>query len=99
MAFNIRQKLFDDREEFLEEARREAIAKAKEKAEALAKEAGVKLGKIISINESGGASPAPYPEFARVDSFAGLGGGAPAPDIEAGSSDISVTVSLTYEVL
>ena len=72
---------------------------AKEKAEALAKVADVKLGKLVSFNES--SSGGYYPVY-RADyalEAKGMGGGAVAPEIEPGSQDIMVYVTVTYEVL
>jgi len=90
---------FDDQEKFLQEARVKAIKNAKEKAETLAKEAGVHLGRIISINENSYPGPV-YPMY-YDKAVSGLGGGdsAPAPEISAGSSELVVDISLTYELL
>lgn len=77
-------------------AKAEAIRKAMDQAKQLAKEGGFSLGRLLSIDEQGGA----YYEKA------GLGGvmmasSAPAPTapaIEAGSQEISVTVALRYSL-
>lgn len=80
----------------LQEAREEAVAKAKEKAEGLAKAAGISLGKIINIAESLGGNEI-RPMYAATKDLAG--GGAPTPaDIEPGETEITVTISLSYEV-
>jgi uncharacterized protein YggE len=41
------------------EARKQAVKNAREKAQILAKEAKVKLGPVISVNETGGGEPVP----------------------------------------
>lgn len=85
----------DDLEAAQNEARAEAIDKAKDKAKAIAKAGGFRLGKLISIEEGGGAYPT-YMELAY-----GMGGGAeaaPAPKIEPGSQEVSVSVTLMYEI-
>ena len=87
---------FDDMEKYLQEARLKAIAAAKDKAAILASQANISLGKVINFYENG---PLPY-----YDSFGdkgGMGGGglAATPQISAGSNEITVSVSLTYEVL
>lgn len=88
----------DEPEDLRQEAREKALANAKEKVEALAKVAGVKLGKLVSFNENS-ASPYPIYQDYSVKSL-GLGGGAEAaPDIEPGSQEIIVNVTVTYEVL
>lgn len=90
----------DEPEDLRQEAREEALANAKEKADALAKAADVKLGKLVSFSESSsGGYPQPvYRTYALEDS-AGFGGGDIAPEIEPGSQDITVYVTVTYEVL
>ena len=85
----------DDRSGYENQARAEAIQKAKEKAVALAKAGGFHLGRLLSIDE--GSSPIPY--YGDV----GFGGGPSAvkeaaPVIEPGSQEITVSVSLRYEI-
>jgi len=88
----------DEPEQLRQEARIKALANAKEKAEALAKAAGVKLGKLVSFNESSSGSLPVYRDYSMkalgleesVDA---------APAIEAGSQDIIINVMVTYEVL
>ena len=58
----------------------------------MAKAGGFKLGKIISIQEGFGGYPPP-PYFEKAD---GLGSAGPA--IEPGSQEVSVSVTLTYEI-
>lgn len=81
----------------LQEAREEAVAKAKEKAQGLAKAAGISLGKIINVSESQGGNEI-RPMYATKDAV-GLGGSAPTPaNIQPGETEISLTVSLSYEI-
>ena len=78
----------------LQEAREEAVAKAKEKAEGLARAAGISLGKIINVSESQGNEIRPM--YATKDIAVG---GSPTPaDIQPGETEISVIVSLYYEI-
>lgn len=80
----------------LQEAREKAVAKAKEKAEGLAKAAGISLGKIINISESQGGNEI-RPMYATSKDLAA--GGAPTPaDIQPGETEITVTISLSYEI-
>lgn len=87
----------DDPEKFKEEARKKAIDQAKEKAKVLSQQVGIKLGKIVNFSEGGQGMPIIYDSYAL-----GLGGAmeksAPAPDIQAGSQDVVVNVSISYEV-
>lgn len=80
-----------------QEARKKAIANAKTKAQDLANEAGIKLGKVVSISESGGGYPVPmYYDKAVLEG--GLGGGGSTPDIQTGSQDITESVTVTFEI-
>lgn len=86
----------DDMETVKAEARAKAIEQAKQKAKTLAKQAGLNLGKLTNVSE--GYSGYPTPSY-------GIGGGANmmketsyAPDIQVGQSEVSVSVSLTYQV-
>lgn len=86
------------KEEKLNEARAEASKKAKAKAQGLAKAANITLGKIINISESEGVD---YPRPYLMDkAIPNAGGGAPvtAPDIQPGQTDLTITVSLSFEI-
>ncbi len=85
----------DDKTKAQNEAREKAVAEAKRKAEAAAKIAGFTLGRIINYNEDFGGQPRPVPLMAKAD-MAG-GGGVPT-ELEPGTSDIIVTVTLWYEI-
>ncbi|KPJ71326.1 hypothetical protein AMJ50_02425 [Parcubacteria bacterium DG_74_3] len=81
-------------DEFKKEARIQAIQKAKEQAIELSSQLGVKLVGIINFQES-----VLLPRFYGFESEVPLGmGGGEAPQIEAGETLISVTVSITYEI-
>lgn len=78
------------------EAREQAVNQAKQKAEQAAKVAGFNLGKIVNYSESFAGNPPPMPLSAKaVD-----GRGSPeTTNVEPGSSEIKITVSLSYETL
>ncbi len=88
----------DDPSKLHNQAREQAAAKAKEAAQVLAKAGGFKLKRILSISESPVHYPAPYK--------LGLGGAKeaiipealPSPTIEPGSQDITLTLTITYEI-
>lgn len=86
----------DEKEKLLEEARKDAADEAKKKAESLAKAAGITLGKVLSISEfPTNGFPVPLLEKA------GMGGtdtGAVVPEITPGETEISITVSISYEI-
>lgn len=88
----------DDKTKAENEAREKAIQSAKQKAEQAAKAAGFTLGKIINYQENfGGGYPIPMRGgfgAANLEKDAV----APATQIELGSSEIKITVTLSYEV-
>lgn len=89
----------DDPAKVESEARAKAIAQGKEKAEAVAKAGGFSLGRLLGIEE--GSSYYPRYEYATKAMDVGMGGiasSAPAPAIEAGSKEVSVNVTLRYEI-
>lgn len=71
-----------------------AIEDAKQKAERMANSMDAILGKVIKVEEGGTGSPVLY-GIAREDSLMMGGGGAP---IEPGSTEISKTVTVTFEL-
>ncbi len=80
------------------EARTQAIADAKKKAEALAEQLGETLGDVQSFNENGGGY---YPRpmmMAKTEDYAVAGEAAPSMAMPAGEEDITVNVSITYEL-
>lgn len=91
----------DDPESLKQDARKDAIAKAKVKAQELAEAAGIKLGKVVSVQDGEGYYP-PMPLYA-TDAVMGKGGAvaersAVAPNIEPGSQEVVQTVTLVFEV-
>lgn len=89
----------DDPETFKAEARAKAIAQAKEKAKILADQVGINLGSIVNFSENFSGSPDPV--FYKNDVAFGLGAGGSelsAPSIEAGSEEVAVNISISYEI-
>ncbi len=85
----------DNPDKIRAEARLQALQVAKEKAGALAKVAGVTLRRVVSFQESGDA-PQPVPMYAYKAEAVGMGGG--GPSVEAGSTEVVVDVTVTYEI-
>jgi hypothetical protein len=85
----------DDPTELQKQAREQAVKKAKEQAEQLADNAGAKLGKLLSISESGGYSPVQrdlaVPSAAGADTFT-------ETPVQGGELTVTVTVSVLYAV-
>jgi uncharacterized protein YggE len=82
----------DDPSDLQADARKQAIDKAKQQAQQLADAAGVGLGDLLSISESGGFVPYAR-NAAALDSVAQ---GAPSTPIEPGQVEVNITVNLQY---
>jgi uncharacterized protein YggE len=79
------------------EARVKAVAEAKAKAQTAAQTAGFTLGRVINYSE--GLGNIPQPLYDRALPISGGGDVTSAPtQIETGSNEITVTVSLSYEI-
>lgn len=86
----------DDRDVYKTQARDEAIKKIGQKVRTLSESLGVRFVAVVSFDEYDGAGQGPrYYEARTLDAF-GAGGG--EPDIEAGSMDVSMNVSVTFEI-
>jgi uncharacterized protein len=89
---------FEDKDNLRQMARKEAIEKAKTKATELAKVSGLKLGRVITVSESGQDSM-PMPYYAG-----GMGGGGSdvaksvSPNVEPGTQDVYETMTLVFEL-
>ena len=77
------------------EAREEAIADLLTKANAMATLAGVELGKLVFLSESGGGIPQ---SFARIESAAFAMGGDQSTSILAGELDVNVNVQGVFAI-
>lgn len=84
----------DDKSKLENEARQKAVDEAKKKAQDAAKIAGFRLGKIVNYSENFGDFLRPIPlratGAAEVESI--------PTQIEPGSTQVSVTVTLSYEI-
>jgi len=86
----------DDPDEARAKAREQAIEKAHKKAKEMAKAGNFRLGKLLSIQEG-----SEYYSYAmRVESMAfdGVSEKMEAPMIEPGSQDVTVNITLRYEI-
>lgn len=86
----------DDPEELRQQARLKGLEAAQRKAQALAEAAGVKLGRVVGFSESEGYVPGPMYYESVQDQGSG---GASMPSVQSGSQDVTVDVSVTYELL
>lgn len=83
----------DKQEELQAEARQKAIDDAKNKARDLEKQLGIRLGRIINFYESGG-----YPGPIFYEKALPAGSGGDVPTIPTGENEISVNVTITYQI-
>lgn len=86
----------DDEENAKADARKEAIAKAKANAKRIAKDAGFEVGQLVSIYEV-----PTTPVFGGEGDMLAVKSAAanvPVPNIEPGSNETAVNVTLTYEI-
>lgn len=88
----------DDTEVYKEEARRDALRQVYEKASELSDLLGIEIVGVVTYTEYE-SNTAPYPMYERamLDSAVGYGG-ATDPQIESGTKDVFVTVSVTFEI-
>lgn len=88
----------DNKKDALNKARELAVSDAKKKAEDASRIAGFKLGKVINYSESeGGDYPIPMMAKAELGRPGGAGGDVPT-QIQPGTNEVAVTVSLSYEI-
>jgi uncharacterized protein len=91
---NMQFVLNEDKQKELEnQARKAAIAQAKEKAKQIANEAGINLGRIIDVQESGN-HPQPVYQTAMLEK---ADSATPPTELKPGENKISITVTLSYE--
>jgi len=87
----------DEPDSVKSQARAEAIEKARAKAKEVAKAGGFSVGRLLSIDEYG-QSPAYYGYGMGGDMAVKSVAAVPAPTIEPGSQDVTVSVTLRYEI-
>jgi uncharacterized protein len=76
----------------LARARANAVRQAQAQAKQMADAAGVGLGPLRSISESGGATPPPTPMFRALDNAAG------SVPLQPGTQQLSVSVDVVYDI-
>lgn len=76
----------------MDDARKEAVEAARDRAQLLTKAAGVGLGRILSISESGGYAP-PMPMYRMEAAMADA-----AVPVEGGEVGVTASVTITWEI-
>jgi uncharacterized protein YggE len=79
----------------LDIARRDAIAEARRRAELYASALGMRVNRIVSVNEGGGYAP-PIP--VAVERFAARDAAAPPTPVAPGEIETRVSVNVTFEL-
>jgi uncharacterized protein YggE len=78
------------------EARKQAIDEAHAKAEELAKELGVRLVRVVNYSEGGGGYPVPM--MYKAEAAGSTADARTVPTVPTGENEITVDVSVTYEI-
>lgn len=81
------------REKLENEARIKAVEEAKKKAESLAKASGIKLGRIIDVQESLGG----FPRIQPLTLDAQKVGSTVSTELSPGENKVSLSITLSYE--
>lgn len=89
----------DDPEVYKNEARQEALKKLAEKAQNLSQSLGIRLGKVVSYNEYAGNNT-PYANVMKESAMYDLGGAVDqsVSSVESGSTEVNMTVSVTFQI-
>jgi uncharacterized protein YggE len=78
----------------ISQARALAVADARTRADEIAKGLGVKVGKVLTVNEYGASVPVPMDKGYGM----GMGGGGSSVPIQVGTWEVSMTVSVVFEI-
>jgi hypothetical protein len=88
----------DDPEDIKNQARIKAVKNAKERAKKIASATGIRLGRIISIEENFTSDPVTAYNGTLAKGMGGSDIAVPSPDIQSGSQEVAVSVMLRYEI-
>jgi len=83
---------------YLNEAREQAFDKARAKAKTMAKQNHTRLGRVVTFSEGYGGYPRPYLAMSALGKGGVAEDTAAPPQIEPGSQEVTVNVSVTYEI-
>ena len=85
----------DEPEDYKNQARIEALKKIEKRAQLLSKETSLRLGRIMSVSESG-ISPSPI--YRDLKATVGSAEAPSSAPIETGTQEITVTLTVSYEI-
>lgn len=87
----------EDKDAVMDEARGKALAKARTRAEGYAKRLGLRVRRVVSIDETGGRVP-PRPMYGRSADMAQASAGNASAPIAPGENTLSVDLDVVYEL-
>ena len=87
----------NDPTQAVSQARALAVADAVARANEIAKGLGVKIVRVLTVNDYGSTVPVPMMDKGYSASALGAGGGSSVP-IQTGTWDVTVTVSVVFEI-
>jgi uncharacterized protein YggE len=79
----------------ISQARALAVTNARTRAEEIAKGLGVKVGKVLTVNEYGGSVPYPMD---KINAYGIGGGGGSSVPIQVGTWEVSMTIGVVFEI-
>lgn len=88
----------EDKDAVLDEARGKALAKAHARAESYAKRLGLRVGRVVSIDESGGRAPLPMPYAARAMAVEQTAAADASMPIAPGENVLGIDLNVIYEL-
>jgi uncharacterized protein YggE len=89
--------MLDEPDAALDEARADAMRNARQRAELYARTAGLRVGRIVSINEQGGYFPVSQPIFVTAAGGAGAPPPPPPPSpVQPGEVQLGVNLSVQF---
>lgn len=89
----------DDQDKYIAEIRGSAFKKAKDKAREMASQNNSRLGRVVTFSEYQNYPGPIYRAYDMKSEVYGMGGSAvSAPSVEPGSQEVTVNVSVTYEI-
>ncbi|HET6397502.1 MAG TPA: SIMPL domain-containing protein [Pseudoxanthomonas sp.] len=84
----------DDPEPLYDQARLQALERARARAETYARALGLRVRRVVSINEGGGMMPMPPPRMAVMKAEAAFD----STPVAAGESSVSVSLDVMFEL-
>jgi uncharacterized protein YggE len=85
----------EDPSSAISQARALAVANARARAEEIAEGLGVKVGRVLTVNEYGGSVPVPMD---KTNAYGIGGGGGSSVPVQVGTWEVSMTIGVVFEI-